>query len=997
MQALAPVSDHLIAPLTEIYRDHGAQYTQAQQHLATSVLESYAADSTAVLADLIMDAKPAQFATLFPKLALHGEEAARLLSNELAREVSLPWGDAPVDPDREKPNQVLTAEIQAAQGLLEERYALCQTMPLNRFLTAIDALGKSGYRPTRFRPFASKGGVLVSAVWACDGRDWRLVHGLTAEEIRQRDHELQHEGLVPVDVAGYLADSAGEHVERYGGVWVEQGSSEEETRMYAGASATEHQAVHETIAGAGFKFQHALQAFRGLDGQQRYSGVMTRSGGLSATYWNLTPARFEHAGELNMIPWDLDISNAATIPESRDRSMQSLAHAEARLKQQPGDLNARSARAQANFELGNDQEALGDFDLLIEKAPGLALAYQYRAMLHARAGRSEAAQADVKTFKGLSQPDSLREYLEAAVAVYLGNHAKATRRLEKVVNAKPTDHDLLYAAACAYAIAAKVIATSDPPKSKAFAKRAVALLRQAVRNGYRDYLYMSTDPDLNSLRGHPEFETLLAAGQLDRRYAAVWQISTKYESVAAPGFPLPEHLARCREFASQDYRPTAISTAAIGADATLVAASVWHRVLVAQDDKEILARRQANAAVALVRMSTTEKVWPLLKHRPDPRVRSWLIHRLSLMGADPEVVAKRLADEHDVSIRRALILGLGEYDDISPVNQQALAETLLGLYRDDPDPGIHGAAEWSLRRWGKEQELAAIDAALTTGKVEGARRWYLNGQGQTMVLIRGPVEFLMGSPATEPDRQTVEIQHRRRIGRDFALGSKEVTVEQFQRFLRATPSILHAFTQRDAPEPDCPEISVTWYEAAAYCRWLSEKEGIPENQMCYPAVAEIREGMRLPADYLSRTGYRLPSEAEWEYACRAGAHTSRPYGHAEELLHQYAWYPPAANNRSWPVARLKPNDLGFFDMLGNAVEWCQDGHAGYRVEENNATIDSEDTALVTEEQGRVLRGGGFTYQPPTLRCAIRLWAQPSYRAPDDGFRLARTHARPIEH
>ena len=195
-----------------------------------------------------------------------------------------------------------------------------------------------------------------------------------------------------------------------------------------------------------------------------------------------------------------------------------------------------------------------------------------------------------------------------------------------------------------------------------------------------------------------------------------------------------------------------------------------------------------------------------------------------------------------------------------------------------------------MRRWGKAAELVEIDNELLAGKVDDQRDWYLTKQGHTMVVIPGPVEFLMGSPYTQRDRSAFEYLHRKRIGHSFAIASKEVTVRQFREFLRNTPGVKHRYTEKHAPEEDCPQTSVTWYEAAAYCRWLSEQEHIPEDQMCYPPIAEIKEGMTLPSDYLSRTGYRLPTEAEWEFACRAGAETSRYYGEADQLLGQYAWY-----------------------------------------------------------------------------------------------------------
>jgi eukaryotic-like serine/threonine-protein kinase len=125
-------------------------------------------------------------------------------------------------------------------------------------------------------------------------------------------------------------------------------------------------------------------------------------------------------------------------------------------------------------------------------------------------------------------------------------------------------------------------------------------------------------------------------------------------------------------------------------------------------------KRQGNAAVALIRMGRTETSWPLLKHRPDPSLRSYLVHRLGPLGVEPGLLIAKLDQESDVSIRRALILSLGEYEvrRLSSAQRIDWTTKLLDLYRNDPDPGIHGASEWLLRQWRDENQIRGIDKEL---------------------------------------------------------------------------------------------------------------------------------------------------------------------------------------------------------------------------------------------------------------------------------------------
>lgn len=414
-------------------------------------------------------------------------------------------------------------------------------------------------------------------------------------------------------------------------------------------------------------------------------------------------------------------------------------------------------------------------------------------------------------------------------------------------------------------------------------------------------------------------------------------------------------------------------------------------------DREKLVKRQANAAVALLKMGHGASVWPFLKHCLDPRVLSYLVHRVGI-----DILLTRLEQEQDVTARRALILRLGDFRESAwpPGVRDVVAERLRQLYRTVDDPGLHAAAAWSLRQWGQEAWVRQTDEAWAKNREKADKhlkairqpRWYVNGQGQTMVAMPGPVEFLMGSPLAETSGEDVETQHWIRINRTFAIASKLVTREQFQRFdleyQRPPSQVLDS--------SDLPAGAITWHEAAAYCNWLSKGEGISEDQWCYEIDAK-GQVTRLKAGYLSLGGYRLPTEAEMEYSCRAGAITSRFYGETEDLLPRYEWCRESSlaksrSNRSYlPVGMLKPNGFGFFDMLGNMSAWCQDEFSEYPLTRAQAFVHDVERGLdVDLQQCRVLRRGSVFSDGTRIRSANRIKRLPADRSDNSGFRPART-------
>lgn len=394
-------------------------------------------------------------------------------------------------------------------------------------------------------------------------------------------------------------------------------------------------------------------------------------------------------------------------------------------------------------------------------------------------------------------------------------------------------------------------------------------------------------------------------------------------------------------------------------------------------------KARAHAAALLLELNQPEPAWKLLHSESDPRATTYLVARLADCRVDPALLLSRLQMEHDPSVRACLLLTLGSYSvGFLGEQKEKIEQQVLHLCQDDPNCAVHSAAEWALRSWKMADQVAALRTqAANEGRRDGFG-WYVTPEGYTFAILQGPLDAKLGSPANEPGRDSDETLTTWHTDRTFALSTTEVTTAQYKRF---RPNFRHS--NEHAPTGDCPINAVSWFDAACYCRWLSEQEHIPEDQMCFPPIETIKAGMAFPDNVLGRTGYRLPTDAEWEYACRAGSSTVRSYGHDAALLGKYAWYYSNADDQSWPVGSLKPNAFGLFDMLGNVSEWCLNVYSRKLSAE---TETSPNHRRVDRSVSVVERGGGYSTSVRTLRSANRKPSLPQASSFSLGFRIART-------
>jgi formylglycine-generating enzyme required for sulfatase activity/tRNA A-37 threonylcarbamoyl transferase component Bud32 len=418
-------------------------------------------------------------------------------------------------------------------------------------------------------------------------------------------------------------------------------------------------------------------------------------------------------------------------------------------------------------------------------------------------------------------------------------------------------------------------------------------------------------------------------------------------------------------------------------------------------------RSTGSASGADLDMGADDDIWRAnLAAESDPSLRTQLIHMFEMAGIPAAALANRLGREKEPSVRRALLLALGQY----PPSALDLLDrdALLRDYRDDPDPGTRSAVGWMVRALCEQQlpdAFAAADRQLRPtpdgppSGPTGGRRWYLTRTGHEMVILPPPEaeDGVMGSTdETDPRRDGDEHRHRRHL-KPFAISSRPVTIGEFREF-EAQQGQPHRDREYGS-ESSFPVYQVNWFQAVAFCNWLSRLEGFADDDLCYRTYPDDTIpggiGVEVVAGWRTKPAYRLPTEWEWEYATRAGASTSRHSGRTQEFLDQYAWYLTNSGNTMHPVGRLKPNEFGLFDTLGSVWEWC---HEAYNPDPPPGDLAREvvfddspgDAERVVPTGLRVIRGGSLFLAANELRCAERRFHSPSDGRSSFGFRMART-------
>ena len=452
-----------------------------------------------------------------------------------------------------------------------------------------------------------------------------------------------------------------------------------------------------------------------------------------------------------------------------------------------------------------------------------------------------------------------------------------------------------------------------------------------------------------------------------------------------------------------------------------------------QIERVALGQRRAGAAITLLRQGERESILDVLRVQDDPESLTQFVHRCRQRGILPAQLLECLKLANQLRLPKtgearriedrvfyALLLALGEFDlaEFPEAERAAFVDQLAHWCANDPSSAVHGATGWLLRHWKQDEVARKVDQ--TPAPYAPNREWYTlrfvipPSAGNTvpptsmvppedgttniyMTFVVFPAgEYPIGSVPDEADRQQRgEQRHAVKLTRPIAVSDREITWEQYNSYddHGRYDALKKQFSRQLTLED--PAFAVNWYDAVGYCRWLSESAGIAEDDQAYVDPSSL-DPTRFPPDpdpksmgrprnwpvRFEKSGFRLPTEAEWEIVCRSGTNTAYCFGNDTQLLGLYAWIAENSHSFAHNVCQLRPSARGLFDIHGNLAEWCHDWSGSK--ETVDLVVDPSGAALGSF---RVIRGGGWESIAAYCRSAHLMGSQPIHRNFSLGFRV----------
>jgi len=1012
-QMLQPIRNVLLPTLVTMGEKAFQEGVSAQNHFA--LVSSLASDDPARLGSALLWASLGQIRQVLesnlPKEKLAIELRENL--NALVRTSSSSHPTASTN---------IRNRISDVLGTTASNGAWAYSVPFSQIQERIDGMKQEGFYPTSVRPFVKDEERLAAISWARGETEIKFLTGLTSNELEEQLKQLQETGATMLDFAEYQVLSTNDRSmpttpesqdsQAHGtkpndtvpprnepsflwlGLWQLNPSSENHVQQVLTLNQT---ALEQNKSSALFKelgyapVRYAVRVNQDGDTLRSvlWGKVLEEHGEVSS--WT----RMEAAhGDLYPGYATSDVRCEATI-RNNDRAETWVEYHNWNRSDDPN----RNANPRDTVNIAVRASAAGRPDIaldLLSKHTNAEYSKVSEATLRGaqrQYARAYIRQGDIAKLRAMMEASIVpgkfeqaeKNYLAFRLAILESDRDKAATLFPQIAAAADetalTEDYYLRSLAVAAQSPISLLVNNRQPLD-VLIDRVIAAPTQSK---LKDLNTTLLEVDFDGLKQQPQWLQFLEKQKLANRFTCAARNRDDVQTRMIFNAGSSDHTSQATALDREGYTPKCVHVC-VDPTGILLVSSVWERPKLQDSDIAKQDRRKANLVLALAKLKELDLLRDGLSEKWGKGVQAILVTESSKL-LPPEPFVEMLRETNSPELQSILVSLLGGYPP-SQFNEDSFRYLKLRL-RDwaesAPKAGLKNTSDWCLRQWELPRENSN-----TASKIQPDRNWFVTNLGHTMIILDPPEQVLLGSDTW---RRWIKIDRR------FAIGETEVAGKQYANFLK-DPRVQRWLNQDRTErasrlaDPEIPQAGVSWEHAIRYCQWLSELEGIPESQWCYKNVWN-EDGLPITPEvnYLHRTGYRLPTEAEWQYANSANASTPWAFGSDPTVSQFYEWTSINSNLQPQPIAKLRPNAWGFFDLGGNLSEWCDDFYdPPWRSSEHYFVADRGN---MDSEEGTYccLREARFSASPQTANVPSKRRLS-SYLLGSTGFRLARTISPP---
>ena len=988
---LMPIRKHLLPELLRI-GETANRTGSGSLETAASLVHALAKDDPSSIAQAIGWSPIEQLAML-----LNSRSQGTALATELRQQLSLSRVST-LPASENFPASELASLLEPHDGQATEESAWVVQLPWNRLNACVDAMKALGYEPSSLRPYYRENKLLAALTWqrgTGDVRDCIVETELSDQELQARFVQLQGEGYTMADFCQYGIPNPSESDKpaRWSGVWRKDGESVATPQVLL---LNEVGLMRSSIARlnklAGL-VRSRLSVRPNAQGDLVYHSLWTGQGIEEPESVDWTRIEFA-AGDLfpGYCQTDLRCENIG-LTHDRSRLWTDFYDYEVSStgsrKPTAREIVSRAIRLSS---CGRFEEALASVQRLTET--------DYSKGTDPAGTRRGAERQVAKALARMGRKTELRNLLDETISkgkytqeevsflyLWLAILEVDEPGIRQRLNALESSAKRTFNSREFYSRALAIIATQNyaDGSSELAMQKLIPFISEWMVTDYEamDFLL---DIDFDGIRSKPEWQRLLERCKLTRRFSSCARPRENIQSKAFYAEPVSEHSPSTKQLQKDGFRPVCLDVHSDSQN-RLFATSVWHRRKVPVVEAAASARRTAIYALALAKFGETDAVIDGLNDKWGRSVQTAIISLAPKMISSDAIVSI-LRNANSLPLQCALVSTLGSFprSDFNDSNYRYVLLRINDWAETAPQVQLKNMSRWCLQTWKEKLPNQPLSQPIAAD-----RNWFSNSLRQQMIVVEPPELSLVG----KADERRIWVH----IGRRFAISSTEVTGAEFEEFLndaRVKNWIAADRRQRSATlvDPTLPQLGVSWQLAIRYCQWLNERENIPENQWCYKDSLNVEGNDLIPVTaYLKQSGYRLPTQAECEWVSGGGPDELWHFGNDESAIQLFEWTLPHSQGLVQPVARLRPNAFGLFDIGGNLAEWNDDGNKSLRRPNEQYFFDDSGNSESTSLAHRVAHGGRYKMGAASAISSSWVFYAPDYISRTVGFRIARTIQR----